>query len=235
MKMIFFIAFFISANVFAQNKAEIERIVTSKNYYEVLNVTPDASEQEIRKAYRKLLSTYHPDKYANNEKIFNAANRVMRSLNEARDVLIDPLKRKAFDITARATSSMKTASAKTASPTPKAKPSAESAWQKHQFVDFGKENAANSARPQEKAQAQQKPETSGKQKSETHAKTAAEAKPEPKKTGTGLANTSSSTSVGTNEKTPLSSKAKEALKMYGDNNKACGSKSFFQAIVDVTI
>ena len=63
-----------------------------KDYYSALGVARDASDEDIRKAYRKLARKYHPDvsKEAN-------ADAKMREINEARDVLQDAEKRAAYD------------------------------------------------------------------------------------------------------------------------------------------
>jgi curved DNA-binding protein len=63
-----------------------------KDYYSALGVARDASDDDIRKAYRKLARKYHPDvsKEAN-------AETKMRDINEAKDVLGDPEKRAAYD------------------------------------------------------------------------------------------------------------------------------------------
>ncbi len=63
-----------------------------KDYYEVLGVKPDASEAEIKSAYRKLARKYHPDKNkdAGAEEKFKAAN-------EANEVLKDAEKRRSYD------------------------------------------------------------------------------------------------------------------------------------------
>ncbi len=63
-----------------------------KDYYSALGVARDASEDDIRKAYRKLARKYHPDvsKEAN-------AETKMRDINEAKDVLGDKEKRAAYD------------------------------------------------------------------------------------------------------------------------------------------
>ncbi|MCW8807259.1 MAG: DnaJ domain-containing protein [Rhodanobacter sp.] len=63
-----------------------------KDYYDILGVKPDASEAEIKTAYRKLARKYHPDKSkeAGAEEKFKAAN-------EANEVLKDAEKRRAYD------------------------------------------------------------------------------------------------------------------------------------------
>jgi len=63
-----------------------------KDYYKILGVSKNASEEEIKKAYKKLALKYHPDK--NNEP--NAAER-FRHIAEAYEVLGDREKKTAFD------------------------------------------------------------------------------------------------------------------------------------------
>ncbi|MEO7241381.1 MAG: DnaJ C-terminal domain-containing protein [Variovorax sp.] len=63
-----------------------------KDYYAALGVAQHASEDEIRKAYRKLARKYHPDV----SKEADAEQR-MRDINEAKDVLADKEKRAAYD------------------------------------------------------------------------------------------------------------------------------------------
>src|SRR5258708_11240529 len=64
-----------------------------KDYYGVLGVKKTASQEEIRKAFRKLARKYHPDVNPNDKK----AEEKFKELSEANDVLSDPKKRKIFD------------------------------------------------------------------------------------------------------------------------------------------
>ncbi len=63
-----------------------------KDYYQVLGVERTASDDEVRKAYRKLARKYHPDVSKEPD-----AELKMRDLNEANDVLRDKEKRAAYD------------------------------------------------------------------------------------------------------------------------------------------
>lgn len=58
-----------------------------KDPYEVLGVSPSATEEEIKKAYRELAKKYHPDNYANNP-LADLANEKMQEINEAYDTII---------------------------------------------------------------------------------------------------------------------------------------------------
>ncbi len=64
-----------------------------KNYYEVLGVKKDASDEEIKAAYKKLVKQYHPDLHPNDPL---AAER-FKEINEANEVLSDEQKRAAYD------------------------------------------------------------------------------------------------------------------------------------------
>ena len=54
--------------------------------YEVLGVSPNASEEEIKAAYRELVKKYHPDKYQNNP-LADLAEEKLREVNEAYEYL----------------------------------------------------------------------------------------------------------------------------------------------------
>lgn len=54
----------------------------------VLGLSADASRDEITRAYRELAQMLHPDKYGDNKKLRARAEQQMRSINQARDVLL---------------------------------------------------------------------------------------------------------------------------------------------------
>ncbi|MCX8090085.1 MAG: DnaJ domain-containing protein [Verrucomicrobiae bacterium] len=67
--------------------------VEFKDYYAILGVPRDATDEEIKKAFRKLARQYHPD-VARDKK---AAEEKFKEINEAYEVLGDPVKRKRYD------------------------------------------------------------------------------------------------------------------------------------------
>ena len=67
--------------------------VEFKNYYDVLGVTKDASDAEIKKAFRSLARKYHPDVAKDKA----SAEISFKEINEANEVLSDPDKRRKFD------------------------------------------------------------------------------------------------------------------------------------------
>ena len=67
---------------------------TKRDYYEVLGLTKEATEKDIKKAYRKLAFKWHPDKNPENKK---EAEEKFKEINEAYSVLSDPDKRKEYD------------------------------------------------------------------------------------------------------------------------------------------
>ncbi|MFO7971149.1 MAG: DnaJ domain-containing protein, partial [Desulfobacterales bacterium] len=64
-----------------------------KDYYKILGVPKDASQEEIKKAYRKLAVKNHPDKTQGDKK----AEERFKEIGEAYEVLRDPEKRKKYD------------------------------------------------------------------------------------------------------------------------------------------
>ncbi len=63
------------------------------DYYKVLGVGKNASEEEIKKSYRKLARQYHPDRNSGDKK----AEERFKEISQAYDVLSDPEKRKSYD------------------------------------------------------------------------------------------------------------------------------------------
>ena len=67
--------------------------MAKRDYYEVLGVGRDASEQEIKKAYRRLAMKFHPDRNPDDEE----AESKFKEASEAAEVLLDAEKRSAYD------------------------------------------------------------------------------------------------------------------------------------------
>ena len=67
--------------------------MAKRDYYEVLGVNRDASEEDIKKAYRKLAMKWHPDRNPDNPK----AEEHFKEAKEAYEVLTDAQKRPAYD------------------------------------------------------------------------------------------------------------------------------------------
>ncbi|MCK4722591.1 MAG: J domain-containing protein, partial [Dehalococcoidia bacterium] len=66
----------------------------AKDYYQILGVPRSATDEEIKKAYRKLAMQYHPDRNPGKEEW---ANKKFKEINEAYGALGDPQKRKEYD------------------------------------------------------------------------------------------------------------------------------------------
>ena len=66
-----------------------------KNYYQILQVDPNASSEIIDKAYKTLIKKYHPDLQTEENKIY--ATEMIKKLNEAYEILSNSEKRKLYD------------------------------------------------------------------------------------------------------------------------------------------
>src|SRR3990167_4434864 len=72
-----------------------KREQAKRDYYEVLGVSRDVSEADLKKAYRRMAMKHHPDRFADAEKA--QAEEKFKELNEAYTILSDPEKRKVYD------------------------------------------------------------------------------------------------------------------------------------------
>lgn len=72
----------------------------SKTLYETLNVPENASSIEIKQAFRKMVREHHPDKVAseNNFNLITQAENEMIKINNAKEILLDPIKRSRYDL-----------------------------------------------------------------------------------------------------------------------------------------
>lgn len=68
--------------------------MAKRDYYEILGVSPNASSEDIKKAYRRLAVKYHPDKNRDNSK---EAEEKFKEVSEAYKILSDGEKRKIYD------------------------------------------------------------------------------------------------------------------------------------------
>jgi len=67
--------------------------VSKRDYYEILGISKDASEQEIKSAFRKLAKKYHPDLNPDDKE----AEAKFKEVNEAYEVLSDPERKAKYD------------------------------------------------------------------------------------------------------------------------------------------
>lgn len=70
-------------------------IICGKNFYNILQVKRDATQAEIKKSFKKLSLKYHPDK---NKKDPETAKNKFIEISNAYEVLVDPEKRKIYDV-----------------------------------------------------------------------------------------------------------------------------------------
>ena len=61
---------------------------TLEDAYKVLGITPDATDDEVRKAYKKMVIQHHPDKVANlGEDVKKAATIKLQEINNAKEII----------------------------------------------------------------------------------------------------------------------------------------------------
>ena len=64
------------------------------DYYSILGIGRNASEEEVKKAYKALAKKWHPDKNPNNQEV---ATKKFKEVSEAYQILGDSVKRKEYD------------------------------------------------------------------------------------------------------------------------------------------
>ena len=78
----------------ANQKSEKAR---NRDYYQILGINRNATQAEIKKAYRKLALKYHPDRNSESEQTKKVAQRKFQDVSDAYSVLSDPKKKEMFD------------------------------------------------------------------------------------------------------------------------------------------
>ena len=82
-------------NTSQANTSRWTEVQSQPDLYELLEVSPAASPEVIRAAYRALMEKYHPDKHPEHRRAW--AEEISRQLNQAYAVLSNPQKRRAYD------------------------------------------------------------------------------------------------------------------------------------------
>ncbi|CAL8331630.1 unnamed protein product [Lota lota] len=84
-----------SAKIFSKDQVEgVQRIKRCKDYYEVLCISKEAGDEDLKKAYRKLALKFHPDKNH-----APGATEAFKKIGNAYSVLSNPDKRRQYDLT----------------------------------------------------------------------------------------------------------------------------------------
>jgi DnaJ homolog subfamily C member 7 len=76
---------------------KLEKQAKKRDYYKILDLKPDATENDIRKAYKKLALKWHPDRNNESEEQKKMAEKTFRDINDAYSVLSDAKKKQQYD------------------------------------------------------------------------------------------------------------------------------------------
>jgi len=79
-------------------------------YYTVLELTPSATSEDIKKAWHELIQVWHPDRFSHSSNLYRKAELRTQMINQAYQALGDPIARARYDATTRKSSSSKPAS-----------------------------------------------------------------------------------------------------------------------------
>ncbi|WP_413569507.1 DnaJ domain-containing protein [Bdellovibrio sp. HCB117] len=219
-----------SFQTYAQTVEEAKRILNrNTSLYDVLGVATNASDADIKNAYRRLVRTYHPDRFQGDPVKSQVMSQVTAKLNTTRDTLMDSSLRKRYDNTLKASGRYNTTSSSTATKTEAP------AYKKYDFGTVHPEEPVKKNQEPPKQSAEQ-PKASEKANSQTEepkkptssAKTSVN---EPSTTTRASSMPATSSDLPANRAT--SAEAARATKLYNDVQKCSGG--FYKAFVDVMI
>ena len=69
----------------------------NRTYYEVMGLPNTATPEDIKKAYKKLVREFHPDRHSGNPEEQEKAEKIFKDINEANETLSDPKKKARYD------------------------------------------------------------------------------------------------------------------------------------------